>query len=75
MNACSIFWFATFGGIALRIERMAANLGATCDFNEKEPFAEVDGHQFWRPSCRGVSSQWFDMVDNFPMHVPYPHCH
>jgi hypothetical protein len=66
---CRFFWFATFGGISLRIERMAANLGIQCDSNGGMPYAEVDGRQFWRLSCRDTADQWFDMVSNFPMHM------
>ena len=61
-----------FGGIGLRIERDAANLGIECEFDGdggliNEPVREIDGRQYWRLSCRGVQDIWFDMVHNFPM--------
>ena len=69
---CSFFWFATFGGIGIRIERQAANLGITCEFDDEgtlinQPMLEIDGLQYWRLSCRKSEDQWFDMVTNFPM--------
>ena len=69
---CSFFWFAVFGGIGLRIEREAANLGVGCDFDDydglvREPKVTIDGLDYYRLSCRASEDQWFDMVHNFPL--------
>lgn len=62
----SCYWFAMFGGVGLRIERQAANLGVTCA--DDPPMMEVGGSEYWRLSCRGTDDMWFDMLTNFPMH-------